>query len=205
MVETQSYNTCMHACIYIQLLIGYHNFHDWYNFLSAMAESKFLDRYHLKTNDIDVKICEDHLNEIAGICFDDWNDLYPFLGMDTKDIALIEAEPIPKTKAKSFFRLWKKRNGSNATYRRLIDALIKIKSIDGAESVCEILMSQNESVLESGTKSSGIGYSELSGHLQDQSKCPAVDYWGGEGSEGFISGMNLYYKSGQNTGVAIPD
>ena len=114
-------------------------------FISAMADSKFLDYFHLQPEDIDAKIHEEHINKIAHICINDWKNLYPFLGIDTKDIEAIEAELNKKDMAKSFFRLWKKRNGRDATYRRLIDALIKIKSREEAECVCEILKSKKES------------------------------------------------------------
>ena len=77
--------------------------------------------------------------------------------MEVKDIEVIEAEPKSSDKA---VILWKQRKGKDATYRHLIDALIKIECREDAETVCEIFKSQKESTSradsESGTMSAGM-------------------------------------------------
>ena len=110
-----------------------------------------------KPDNIDSRICDDHINKIAHIFFNNWKKLYSHLGMEVKDIEVIEAEPKSSDKA---VILWKQRKGKDATYRHLIDALIKIECREDAETVCEIFKSQKESTShadsESGTMSAGM-------------------------------------------------
>ena len=47
----------------------------------------------------------------------------------------------------SFFSKWKEAKGSGATYRALISALLKIKCVEDAEGVCELLKNSPPSKL----------------------------------------------------------
>ena len=120
-----------------------------------MCDSEFLDYFDLKPEDVNVKIDVQHINEIAKICIKEWDCLHTKLGIDTKDIAATEAGS-SQNRSLQIICLWKKQNGREATYKRLIDALIKIKSREEAESVCEILKSQKATVLERGATPAGI-------------------------------------------------
>ena len=124
-----------------------------------MADSTFLNRYRLQSADIDVKIHDKHVDKLAKICFNNWKELYS-LRMKAKDIEIIETNK-SEAKAKLFLCTWKQRNGTDATYKCLIDALLEIEHREDAESVCEILMSEKKSsessaALENGTMSAGM-------------------------------------------------
>ena len=124
-----------------------------------MTDSKFLNHYQLISADIDVKIRDEHVDKIARICFSNWKELYP-LHMKKKDLEVIDTKSNSEDKSKLFIRTWKQRNGSDATYKRLIDALLEIDHREDAESVFDILMSKKEyessAALENGSMSAGI-------------------------------------------------
>ena len=99
-----------------------------------------LERYNLKIEDVSKKISDIHLDEISQSCCSKWRQLLSCLGMkkivknDINRLSLSEDE-----KRSSFFSMWVDEKGSGATYEKLIRALLKMRCMNDAEIVCELI------------------------------------------------------------------
>lgn len=85
------------------------------------------------------QVSDDHLREIALSYCKDWKKLPSLLGLES-----IVADDIDRSgkeeggKRHDFLLKWKSLNGSSATYKQLIGALLKIRCVDDAEKVCSL-------------------------------------------------------------------
>ena len=97
-------------------------------------------RYQLRRADLTKQVSDAHLVEISlSHCYK-WKFLPSFLGMESIVAQDIDAERMPEEdKRRAFFLKWKNLKGSDANYERLIIALLKIKCIADAESVCQLM------------------------------------------------------------------
>lgn len=99
-----------------------------------------MKQYELSDGDCNQQVTDDHLELISRSSCKQWKSLPSHLGMDT-----IAADDIDKgqkeerEKRHDFFLKWKETKGSQATYKQLITALLKIKCTQDAEGVCEVL------------------------------------------------------------------
>ena len=93
-----------------------------------------------KNKDCKTKISERHLQDIAKSLCEDWRHLPVHLGMNAiveKDIDRdLQKE---SEKRRTFFYQWEKEKGSEASYEKLIFALLLIKNKRDAESICEMV------------------------------------------------------------------
>ena len=96
------------------------------------------DRFRISEHALNGELSEEHLQEVSH--FIDHNTLGPELGLtsqDMKDINLDErAEDLRRA---ATLRKWKEVYAFNATYRKLIEALLKCRKADQAVKVCELL------------------------------------------------------------------
>jgi hypothetical protein len=89
---------------------------------------------------MDLQVSDRHLEEISRVCCEDWRSLPPHLKLETIAAKDIDKSPkVEEEKRHDFLKKWKKTKGSDATYKKLHDALIEIKSRDDAERVCKIM------------------------------------------------------------------
>ena len=72
-----------------------------------------------------------------------WNLLYPYLNVDESIVNDAERSYTTEVDRKRyFFRTWKERKGSEATYHQLIYALLQINCRNTAEKICSLLASK---------------------------------------------------------------
>ena len=131
----------------------------------ARSLESLIVRYHLTEEDVKKQITDEHIGVISSsssLC-SQWKSLPVHLGLAT--VGAIDSTPVTETeKKRDFFTTWKEEQGSNATYRKLIGALLEILCNRDAESVCQLLKSaspvqaqqqqeQNMSAASFGTRS----------------------------------------------------
>ena len=103
-----------------------------------------LEKFQLLSVDCKQKVSECHIEEISSGCCEHWKRLQPYLNNMTKilvkdiDAKLVDA----KEKRREFFQSWVEQEGSDATYFKLIEALLTIKCKEDAEFVCSLLQKQ---------------------------------------------------------------
>jgi hypothetical protein len=95
---------------------------------------------------MDQQVSDRQLEEISRSCCEDWRSLPSYLQLETIVVKDIDrSQKVEEEKRHDFLKKWKKTQGSGATYRKLHDALLAIKSQDDAEKVCKIVQVQEVS------------------------------------------------------------
>ena len=108
--------------------------------LVSEAFSSILHHFKLREEDCRKPIPYNLLDEISLKCCGDWKFLPSQLELEDNVVDDIDCKPIQeKGKRREFFREWKQRKGFEATYERLILALLNCKLRQDAEKVCELL------------------------------------------------------------------
>ena len=96
--------------------------------------------YGLKERDCNREIEKSHFEDIARTLGKDWRSLPPRLGMLSITKSDIDHDfKTEKEKRYAFFTQWKEMDGSEATYKKLIGALLDFNSREDAEGVCKWL------------------------------------------------------------------
>lgn len=97
-------------------------------------------KYRLTDRMCEREVTDETMDEIASSCCGKFREMPPYLpGM--KEIHVHDAERDGHTEAEkrnAFFKTWKRGRGTDATYRVLIAALLKIKCTNDAEEVCKL-------------------------------------------------------------------
>ncbi len=99
-----------------------------------------MEEYGLSEEDWNQKVSDIHVGDISQSYCDNWRDLYPHLHL--KKIVASDADRNHGSEVKrkaAFFNEWKEQRASEATYRRLVYALLRIGSRQDAASMCELL------------------------------------------------------------------
>ena len=110
--------------------------------MSSVSEvfSSILSHFNLRVEDCRKPVASTLLDEISLKFYGDWKFLSSQLGLEDNVAEDIDRKPIDeKGKRREFFREWKQRKGFEATYERLILALLKCEQRQDAENVCELL------------------------------------------------------------------
>ena len=112
--------------------------------------------FELADQNLDKVISDVHLDKIAQTRCTYWQSLPSRLGLPDIVAKDIDRDfPTESDKRREFFRQWKQRKGSEATYRRLVKALLGINQRQDAEYVCKLLpkagTSSSEASASSGT------------------------------------------------------
>ena len=82
----------------------------------------------------------EHLNAISRSYCNQWKILIPYLKMKGITEDDVDAHSgSPREKRRIFLRKWKRVKGSEATYERLVCALLEIECRNEAEGVCQLL------------------------------------------------------------------
>ena len=106
---------------------------------------KILKHYSLSPEVCRQKVSDDHLDKISRSYCEHWRDLETCLDLGpsmVKDIKRMQGDEAEKRR--EIFFGWKKRKGFDATYERLIRALLKIDCRQDAESICELLQESTQ-------------------------------------------------------------
>ena len=113
-----------------------------------------MSRYRLTERQYNQQVSDTHLERLSRSGCKQWKSLPPHLELET-----IVAEDIDKSqkgereKRHEFLLAWKDMEGSGATYKQLITALLKIKCRQDAEKLCEMLKKSAQSELAIATTS----------------------------------------------------
>ncbi len=111
-----------------------------------------LDRYQLTEEDVVKQVSDLHLQDIVRSKAIEWECLPVRLGMENpttvvKDIK-DEVQDSPKRRAE-FFSRWQKEKGTGASYKSLVNALLRINCKLDAEYVCQLAASKESGTLYS--------------------------------------------------------
>ena len=99
--------------------------------------------YELNEGDCSKPISGNHLDEISRTLCGGWRSLPTHLGMPEIAVKDLERDfKIENERRNGFFFQWKEMQGSAATYKKLIIALLDIKCREDAEGVCKLLALQ---------------------------------------------------------------
>ena len=102
--------------------------------------SSILSYFKLREEDCRKIVTSYHLDVISLRYSEYWKFLISQLGLEDNVVGDIDCKPIDeKEKRREFFREWKQRKGSEATYERLLLALLKCEQRQDAENVCKLL------------------------------------------------------------------
>ena len=108
--------------------------------MEGATVSSLMEQYQIPEEDCNRQIRDIHLEEISQSHCEKWRSLPSHLKMKTiikKDIDRESKSEDEKRLA--FFERWQQERGSDATYKALINALLKISCRQDAEKVCELL------------------------------------------------------------------
>ena len=123
----------------------------------AVSLESIVDNHHLSEEDISKEITDGHIEVISRSLCEKWRSLPPHVDLDSivvKDIDRMQLEE--GEKRGKFFGIWKEKQGSRVTYKRLIHALLKIECTQDAESVCKLLNAVQQQCSEPSLNSTGI-------------------------------------------------
>ena len=104
------------------------------------ALDSLLKQYKLKREDVSKKISDMHLDKISHSCCSQWRRLPPYFDMEKivkDDINRLSGNE--DEKRSSFFSKWVDEKGSDATYEKLISALLEVGCKNDAEKVCKLM------------------------------------------------------------------
>ena len=105
-----------------------------------MSLDQILNTYKLEEKDCDGAVSDLHLEVISRSYCTKWKSLPAHLEM--KEVVVNDIDRITgdeQEKRHAFLKKWKAVKGSEATYKKLINALLAIECRQDAESVCELL------------------------------------------------------------------
>ena len=102
--------------------------------------SSLLLQYKLPADVCSAQVSDVHLEEISRSHCKNWRRLPSHLELEDIVVSDIDHKQVDEAeKRREFFFEWKKRNGSGASYRCLIRALLDVSYRQDAESICKIL------------------------------------------------------------------
>ena len=117
---------------------------------SHSAFLKLIQRYGLTEGDCNKEVSDIDLQRISSSYCKHWKKLPAYLGLESIVVEDLErSQEEEDTKRHKFLLRWKDRKGSAATYGKIINALLKIKSRQDAERVCAILKDSRSKVITS--------------------------------------------------------
>ena len=99
-----------------------------------------MSKYTLTERQYNRQVSDTHLEKLSRSGCKEWKSLPPYLkleGMVAEDID--KSQKGEREKRHDFLLKWKDEEGSDATYRQLITALLKIKCTQDAEKLSEML------------------------------------------------------------------
>ena len=98
------------------------------------------EHFHLTDDYLKKPVGEKHLEELASFLNLEWKRLLACLGLEQGITDDIDRDLKESEKRHHSLLKWKDIMGANATYDQLIFALIKMKCVQDAESVCRLIV-----------------------------------------------------------------
>ena len=111
-------------------------------------------KYAVTDQQLDRMISDEHINEVS-LFLHEWEQVAILLNVDRLQIADIQQSPGIDlvTKNHRVLAAWKNAGYRQATYRKLVEALDKLKEVRNADEVCGLIRRDGE---ENSTVSLGI-------------------------------------------------
>ena len=103
----------------------------------AISLQDLIERFHLSGDLLDASLSDEHLRDVSRIIADQ-KILGSELGLTSADMTTINQQP-PEHQRLAMLEKWKQKFDWTATYRKIIDALLKCTRADLARQVCELL------------------------------------------------------------------
>ena len=101
--------------------------------------SSICAHYGVNQEDLNKEISDLHLAKIVQSRCTRWRSLPSHLELETNLLSDIDRDfPKEVEKRSEFFDQWKRQKGSEATYKRLMQALLDVKERHDAEYVCQL-------------------------------------------------------------------
>ena len=109
--------------------------------MDVITLDELLKKTEIHPETLNGRISDDHLREIALFkTLTNWRTVVTYLGLDKNDLDAIKREEDDEQMKKlNALEKWKGKFGSKATYRKLVDVLLKLEKTDAAEEVCHLL------------------------------------------------------------------
>ena len=114
--------------------------HKVFFLFSHSAEVSLMEEFGLSEQHYNQVVSDVHVNAISSSYCEKWRLLHSHLQLEKIVVSDSDRNHIHEVdKRTTFFSEWKERKGSEATYRRLVSALLKTDRRQDAEGVCRIL------------------------------------------------------------------
>ena len=122
--------------------------------LTSVNADDLMKYYGLSESDCTSQIKEVHLQEMSSTLCERWRELPACFKMPKITSNDIDRDyKSEKERRKAFFSQWIEMDGSSATYKRLIAALLEINCRGDAEEVCKLLKTSSDSQQEESEES----------------------------------------------------
>ena len=107
---------------------------------SGISLQNLIERYKLSDELLDETLCEEHMREASRV-IDNHEILGPELGLSAAQMDAINQKQAPVLLQRvAMLQKWKQKFAWKATYRTLVEALLKCSRADLAQQVCEWLV-----------------------------------------------------------------
>ena len=109
--------------------------------MNVIGLDELLKKTEIHPEKLNGRISDDDLREIALFkTLTNWRTVATYLGLDKNDLDAIKQEEDDEQMRKlNALEKWKGKFGSKATYRKLVEVLLKLEKTDAAEEVCHLL------------------------------------------------------------------
>lgn len=104
---------------------------------SDSSFQQILEHYRLTEEECEKEVSDKHIT-----CFfcEEWKKLPPYLDLEATVAGDLERDfKTEEERREALLKKWKKRKGFEATYKKLITALLEINCREEAEQVCKLL------------------------------------------------------------------
>ena len=109
---------------------------------AGVTRSQLLREKGLDLTQLNIKCTDEHLRCISEFLVE-WQDVLPYLGLEDPVREEIEASnKRERGRRLMMLQKWKQKYAFKATYKKLVEVLLKIGRADDAEKVCDLLKGQ---------------------------------------------------------------
>ena len=113
---------------------------------STISAEKLLKQFRFCEEEYNKKVTDRHLLDISRSYFEKWRSLYPYLDMTKTDVTNAEKDGNgEENERQKFLERWQEKKGCDATYIKLINALLEVECRSDAEGVCKLLQQDETS------------------------------------------------------------
>ena len=106
---------------------------------SKISLQNLIERCKLSDKQLDETLSKEHMREASRV-IDNHEILGPELGLSAAEMAAIDQRQVPVLQRVAMLQKWKQKLAWKATYRTLVEALLKCSRADLAQHVCEWLV-----------------------------------------------------------------